>query len=131
MMGLKMKLRNIIFILLSIKTRIETHWIFSISNNSSIFLSYYPLKQGLKRRFSVLIANSDFRFLSYYPLKQGLKHLDRILLPELESEFLSYYPLKQGLKPKDKKLRYLHSNIFILLSIKTRIETSKKEKKNG
>jgi len=77
----------------------------------------------------VLIANSDFRFLSYYPLKQGLKHLDRILLPELESEFLSYYPLKQGLKPKDKKLRYLHSNIFILLSIKTRIETGREARR--
>ena len=40
--------------------------------------------------------------------------------------FLSYYPLKQGLKlSKDPERPILNSIIFILLSIKTRIETDK------
>ena len=39
------------------------------------FLSYYPLKQGLKRTFRCDIANYWNLFLSYYPLKQGLKRL--------------------------------------------------------
>ena len=38
-------------------------------------------------------------------------------------EFLSYYPLKQGLKPQYLILMTKGSDIFILLSIKTRIET--------
>jgi len=38
-----------IFILLSIKTRIETKKIMDAVEAKSIFLSYYPLKQGLKR----------------------------------------------------------------------------------
>ncbi len=37
--------------------------------------------------------------------------------------FLSYYPLKQGLKPKAKETNEKQLLIFILLSIKTRIET--------
>jgi len=38
-----------------------------------VFLSYYPLKQGLK---PVTVNDNDYKmeiFLSYYPLKQGLK----------------------------------------------------------
>jgi len=38
-----------IFILLSIKTRIETQEITSDGNINRVFLSYYPLKQGLKQ----------------------------------------------------------------------------------
>ena len=37
--------------------------------------------------------------------------------------FLSYYPLKQGLKQYNDGDNILISIIFILLSIKTRIET--------
>ena len=37
-----------IFILLSIKTRIETASIFLPDSTNPLFLSYYPLKQGLK-----------------------------------------------------------------------------------
>jgi len=38
--------------------------------------------------------------------------------------FLSYYPLKQGLKQDGDRIRIIgEDNIFILLSIKTRIET--------
>ena len=37
-----------IFILLSIKTRIETKQMRKGDKMKSIFLSYYPLKQGLK-----------------------------------------------------------------------------------
>jgi len=38
--------------------------------------------------------------------------------------FLSYYPLKQGLKLRAKRFGQVKDYIFILLSIKTRIETS-------
>ena len=37
-------------------------------------------------------------FISYYPLKQGLKH-DTIAIAYKDADgFISYYPLKQGLK---------------------------------
>ena len=62
------------------------------------FISYYPLKQGLKRPTDDLNRPACIEFISYYPLKQGLKrkatrtwYSERIL-------FISYYPLKQGLK---------------------------------
>jgi len=63
-----------IFILLSIKTRIETEPIDLESGNDTGFLSYYPLKQGLKRFLLQAIPNLPIQFLSYYPLKQGLEH---------------------------------------------------------
>ncbi len=40
------------------------------------------------------------KFLSYYPLKQGLKRERSLPHPAHPAQFLSYYPLKQGLKPK-------------------------------
>jgi len=40
---------------------------------NAIFLSYYPLKQGLKPEISQSMRSSGSKFLSYYPLKQGLK----------------------------------------------------------
>ena len=39
-----------------------------------------------------------YKFISYYPLKQGLKLIDHIPKIWTISEFISYYPLKQGLK---------------------------------
>ena len=39
------------------------------------------------------------------------------------SQFISYYPLKQGLKPFHDIGCNGRDNIYILLSIKTRIET--------
>jgi len=62
-----------IFILLSIKTRIETFIAPSKLEGLMLFLSYYPLKQGLKPHCSVSSSPSMVSFLSYYPLKQGLK----------------------------------------------------------
>jgi len=41
------------------------------------------------------------KFLSYYPLKQGLKQAAKKRLETYSIEFLSYYPLKQGLKLDD------------------------------
>ena len=62
-----------IYILLSIKTRIETLdyagkeiWVY-------LFISYYPLKQGLKPTSDIPISGGISEFISYYPLKQGLK----------------------------------------------------------
>jgi len=62
-------------------------------------------------------------FLSYYPLKQGLKPQGIRKKRKKNSIFLSYYPLKQGLKQNARLDIYESLTIFILLSIKTRIET--------
>jgi len=45
---------SIIFILLSIKTRIETFTAEVDNPSSEAFLSYYPLKQGLKRKLKFI-----------------------------------------------------------------------------
>ncbi len=111
-----------IYILLSIKTRIETCLNSRENLFANAFISYYPLKQGLKRRnwknawydnsIYILLsiktrietANGNMaiivcpKFISYYPLKQGLKLAIFLKLPSLNIEFISYYPLKQGLK---------------------------------
>ncbi len=62
-----------IFILLSIKTRIETSISIRIYKGTGTFLSYYPLKQGLKPMHQLNASITNNVFLSYYPLKQGLK----------------------------------------------------------
>jgi len=88
-----------IYILLSIKTRIETP-------NTEI------------------ISVTDHQFISYYPLKQGLKHGKGERYFHWWRGFISYYPLKQGLKLlPDGKVQIHEVKIYILLSIKTRIET--------
>ena len=86
-----------IYILLSIKTRIET--IDAPLNEENLgFISYYPLKQGLKPQNCTNPDNTGFAFISYYPLKQGLK-LNHCHDIEFKTPlFISYYPLKQGLK---------------------------------
>ena len=62
-----------IFILLSIKTRIETAMLAISKAQAGKFLSYYPLKQGLKHEYNRAKQGRSTKFLSYYPLKQGLK----------------------------------------------------------
>ncbi len=62
-----------IYILLSIKTRIETCFYLWHVHANIIFISYYPLKQGLKLLHSSSISQNGKKFISYYPLKQGLK----------------------------------------------------------
>ncbi len=42
------------------------------------FLSYYPLKQGLKQSYDGTTTKSLTKFLSYYPLKQGLKPMHQL-----------------------------------------------------
>jgi len=49
------------------------------------------------------------------------------ILEASELRFLSYYPLKQGLKPITSAALTCSASIFILLSIKTRIETEIKK----
>ena len=39
------------------------------------FISYYPLKQGLKLGVALGAFQPPAVFISYYPLKQGLKLL--------------------------------------------------------
>ena len=91
----------------------------------SRFLSYYPLKQGLKQNDDHRIKWLRWLFLSYYPLKQGLKRAQGAIKTGIEADgFLSYYPLKQGLKHDNDPVGTPSlAIIFILLSIKTRIET--------
>ncbi len=69
----------LIYILLSIKTRIETRPGSGSAPGRLRFISYYPLKQGLKHVASALTTNSPLEFISYYPLKQGLKRSFRYL----------------------------------------------------
>ncbi len=87
-----------IYILLSIKTRIETCLRWHRIGLASLFISYYPLKQGLKQNTKLSMAPGDTGFISYYPLKQGLKRDAITQINQAELEFISYYPLKQGLK---------------------------------
>ncbi|HOQ78573.1 MAG TPA: hypothetical protein PLB65_08330, partial [Candidatus Cloacimonas sp.] len=62
-------------------------------------------------------------FISYYPLKQGLKQYTFSEGNSSWKIFISYYPLKQGLKLHARHQRNSIGCIYILLSIKTRIET--------
>jgi len=86
------------------------------------FISYYPLKQGLKPIMSsmyswgmsqiyrqskqtliethnvIYVFLGEILFISYYPLKQGLKRVQKIVFGKEKVIFISYYPLKQGLK---------------------------------
>ena len=62
------------------------------------FISYYPLKQGLKRFFGMITTLLVSEFISYYPLKQGLKPSKMKQAMKRGTGFISYYPLKQGLK---------------------------------
>ncbi len=48
----------------------------------------------------------------------------KMKLSEAQVKFISYYPLKQGLKPRVFSMQYEAWKIYILLSIKTRIETT-------
>ncbi len=66
---------QLVFTLLSIKTRIETIIILYQNNSFLLFLLYYPLKQGLKQLLGPGWENEYSWFLLYYPLKQGLKLL--------------------------------------------------------
>ena len=77
----------------------------------------------LAKKAGWIIQNAIF--ISYYPLKQGLK-LGKIDMPDKWSiGFISYYPLKQGLKrDRDESFAVKKRIIYILLSIKTRIETT-------
>ncbi len=65
------------------------------------------------------------KFISYYPLKQGLKQDGTVISDDdIINQFISYYPLKQGLKLLNILKKILGNRIYILLSIKTRIETT-------
>ena len=114
-----------IYILLSIKTRIETQHFRWQRWHKSVFISYYPLKQGLKRNRDYFGLWVSSIFISYYPLKQGVKHICSIAVIIILPSFISYYPLKQGLKPAIRIALSASREIYIPLSIKTRIETAK------
>ena len=118
------KAMELIFILLSIKTRIETKQCNNESNCQWWFLSYYPLKQGLKHGKIYDEAVPHLEFLSYYPLKQGLKHIDITKIISSCRIFI-LLSIKTRIETCQSHLPgYAKYLIFILLSIKTRIETN-------
>ncbi len=91
---------------------------------SSEFISYYPLKQGLK---PTVIMGSSERHIIYILLSIKTRIETASLRPRKRSlarRFISYYPLKQGLK-RGAFFNGVPNQpcIYILLSIKTRIET--------
>ncbi len=91
----------LIYILLSIKTRIET----------------------LRRLASSFVL---VLFISYYPLKQGLKHA-AILAAINEGQIYILLSIKTRIETRFLKISLRHiTAIYILLSIKTRIETETK-----
>jgi len=61
---------------------------------------------------SSVLGNAANGFISYYPLKQGLK-LRIIKLKKGITAFISYYPLKQGLKLAMRQIETtLRSNLY-------------------
>ena len=64
-----------------------------------------------------------FKSLSYNPSNQGLKHWIIGMLHSDAKPSLSYNPSNQGLKQPVMKLAYLILAVFILQSIKPRVET--------
>jgi len=94
----------------------------NLSRSTGKFLSYYPLKQGLKRggAGSVFSLYLIFILLS---IKTRIETEIANIARDAISKFLSYYPLKQGLKQVAYPGGNCIKGIFILLSIKTRIET--------
>jgi len=95
--------------------------LYHYSNNQ--FLSYYPLKQGLKH-ISIEGLSTPFSIFILLSIKTRIETYASIECVNHKQKFLSYYPLKQGLKQKQEKQDYINRQIFILLSIKTRIETA-------
>ncbi len=70
-----------IYILLSIKTRIET--IFRIKAIFLLTLIYILLsiKTRIETNININNQQNELIFISYYPLKQGLKHIPTVLHP--------------------------------------------------
>ncbi len=53
------------------------------------FISYYPLKQGLKPEIPDIGDPGAIQFISYYPLKQGLKRGNQQWFPSVS---IDLYP---------------------------------------
>ena len=91
---------RIIYILLSIKTRIETICTFTPNISNRPFISYYPLKQGLKPTARVRS-----------PLLNAKIYILLSIKTRIETWVIDFHALVTAF-------------IYILLSIKTRIETT-------
>ena len=114
---------EIIYILLSIKTRIETCAHGWNQGAGCQFISYYPLKQGLKLLQLCRDCSGSFQIYILLSIKTRIETLCLPISPYCCFRFISYYPLKQGLKPAGSTGGREMNKIYILLSIKTRIET--------
>ena len=87
------------------------------------FISYYPLKQGLKLSLIKILSRADRRIYILLSIKTRIETHKNRAHNNNHIKFISYYPLKQGLKPFPKHIVSPVLRIYILLSIKTRIET--------
>ncbi len=87
------------------------------------FISYYPLKQGLKHDSPMIANSNEGKIYILLSIKTRIETLFPCLFQTFFVQFISYYPLKQGLKPIRVAIVDSRYFIYILLSIKTRIET--------
>jgi len=88
---------NDIYILLSIKTRIETRNFWFSTHYQFQFISYYPLKQGLKLMKSGRLSLSANIYI-LLSIKTRIETKEDKMAQFNMTQFISYYPLKQGLK---------------------------------
>ena len=136
-----------VFILQSIKPRVETHGVPPVQEAHALSLSYNPSNQGLKQSYEYALFPGPRVSLSYNPSNQGLKHLSssgfvraidvfilQSIKPRVETslvqkqwfislESLSYNPSNQGLKLLPSFWVDSCISVFILQSIKPRVET--------
>mgnify|MGYP007066365560 CR=1 FL=1 len=111
-----------VFILQSIKPRVETD--LDLITSPSLLGLYPTIHQtkgwNLERRWH---ETSWLVSLSYNPSNQGLKLAEIKELWQMAKESLSYNPSNQGLKREKKDMAFEAYIVFILQSIKPRVET--------
>ena len=89
----------LIYILLSIKTRIETLHRSHYKRWFKQFISYYPLKQGLKPQIDAETEKLREIYI-LLSIKTRIETMSAPVRYKIQIRFISYYPLKQGLKPR-------------------------------
>ena len=116
-------MKNTVFTLQSIKSRIETH---SSSEDFFVLVTVFTLqsiKSRIETRNDFLHHPTGLEFLLYSPLNQGLKPISKSLKLRNVFGFLLYSPLNQGLKRAYQEPSKATDSVFTLQSIKSRIET--------
>jgi len=75
----------LVYLYLSIKSRIETERTFWGIIVKYEFISIYPSNQGLKLPDYFMDINRIILFISIYPSNQGLKHIEPLSVTTVES----------------------------------------------